>query len=38
MSKESKVLGYSGIALYPTEAQKLQLNKILAVSGMSTTA
>lgn len=28
MPKESKVLGYSGIALYPTEAQKFQLNKI----------
>lgn len=28
MSKKSKVLGYSGIALYPTAAQKLQLNKV----------
>lgn len=28
MPKELKVLGYSGTALYPTEAQKFQLNKI----------
>lgn len=28
MPKESKVLGYSGIALYPTEAQKFQLSEL----------